>query len=621
MNPEVPPGSETAVPPAGRGWRVLHRFEDYMVVACLAAMVLLPLAESVLRKVFHTGISGSTTLVQHLVLFVGMLGGAVAARQGRLLALSTVTSFLHGRWRSVATVLSSGVAAAIAFYLCLASSQYVLSKRGSGEIFVYGFPIWIVLLVLPIGFGLVTWRLVWRTGGSWRPRLATGLLTVVLAALVAQTAIPASQLVVPALIALFIATVLGAPVFATLGGAALILFWGGGQPIAMVSIDHYRLTTDATLPTIPLFTLAGYFLAEGGASRRLVRVFQTLVGQLRGGPAIVTALVCALFTSFTGASGVTILALGGLLMPVLLAARYSEQNALGLLTGAGSLGLLFPPCLPLILYAVVATTIGTEITIGRMFLGGLLPGLLLVLLTAAWGILCGPALPASERQFHPGEAARALWEAKWELLLPVVALVALFGGFATAVEAAALTALYAFAVEAFVYRDLKLGRDVPRAMTECGLLVGGVLLILGVAMGFTDYLFNAEVPEKLVFWAKDHIHSRWVFLLALNGFLLIVGCLMDVFSAIVVVAPLVIPIGNEFGIDPVHLGIIFLANLELGFLTPPVGMNLFLASYRFHKPMPVVIRSVLPMLGVLLLGVLLITYLPPLTTWLPRLAR
>jgi C4-dicarboxylate transporter DctM subunit len=310
-----------------------------------------------------------------------------------------------------------------------------------------------------------------------------------------------------------------------------------------------------------------------------------------------------------------------LLMPVLLAARYSERDALGLVTSAGSLGLLFPPCLPLILYAVVATTIGTEITIGRMFLGGIVPGVLLVGLTAWWGVRTGSREAAASGHFDAGEAGRALWEAKWELLIPVVALVSLFSGLATPVESSAITALYAFIVETLVYRDLDLVKDVPRVMGECGLLVGGVLLILGVAMGFTDYLFTANVPEKLVLLAREFIASRWVFLLVLNLFLLVVGCLMDIFSAIVVVAPLIIPLGNEFGFDPVHLGIIFLANLELGFLTPPVGMNLFLSSYRFKKPMIEVTRSILPMLGILLIGVLLISYIPALTTTLPRLFK
>jgi tripartite ATP-independent transporter DctM subunit len=378
------------------------------------------------------------------------------------------------------------------------------------------------------------------------------------------------------------------------------------------------MTVNPSLPAIPLFTLAGYFLAEGGASSRLVRVFRALVGNVRGGPAILTALICAFFTSFTGASGVTILALGGLLMPVLLSARYSQRNAIGLLTGAGSLGLMFPPALPLILYAVVATTIGSNVTLKQMFLAGLVPGAVLVVLTSCWGVFQAPRASAERRPFDPRELGRAAWIAKWELLLPVVSLVALFGGFATPVEAAAVTALYAFLIETLVYRDLKIRSRVPAVMAECGLLVGGVLLILGVAMGFTNYLVDAQIPDRAVEWVQGSIESRWVFLLTLNAFLLIVGCLMDIFSAIVVVVPLIVPVATAFGIDPVHLGIIFLANMELGYLTPPVGMNLFLSAYRFNKTVPEVIRAVIPMFLVLLLGVLLITYVPALSTTLPR---
>jgi len=423
------------------------------------------------------------------------------------------------------------------------------------------------------------------------------------------------DLVLPALVTLAAATVLGAPIFTVLGGTALILFWGAGVPIASIPVETYRLVVSPTLPTIPLFTLAGYFLSEGGASKRLVRVFQALAGWMRGGPAIVTALVCAFFTSFTGASGVTILALGGLLMPVLLAARYSERTSLGLLTAAGSLGLLFPPSLPVILYGIVSHT-----PIDAMFLGSFVPGLIMLALVAWWGVRKGPRSGSSSHPFDAREAWRAVMAAKWELLLPVVVIVGLFGGFATLVEAAAFTAVYAFIVETFVYRDLRLVRDVPGVIAKCGTLVGGVLIILGVALGLTNYMVDAEIPARALSWVQSSIHSPLVFLFLLNVFLLVVGCLMDIFSAIIVVVPLITPMGAAFGIHPVHLGVIFLANLELGYLTPPVGMNLFLSSYRFGKPLPEVYRSVVPMLAVLLLGVLLITYVPWLTTLLPRLA-
>jgi C4-dicarboxylate transporter DctM subunit len=257
----------------------------------------------------------------------------------------------------------------------------------------------------------------------------------------------------------------------------------------------------------------------------------------------------------------------------------------------------------------------------QMFQGGLLPGLLMMAMAAWWGVACGPKQTTRGRAFEARRAWATVWEAKWELLIPVVALVTLFSGWATPVEAAAVTAAYAFVVEVFIYRDLKLVRDVPRVMTECGLLVGGVLLIIGIALGFTHFLIDAQVPDKGIQWVTGAVNSKWVFLLLVNLFLLVVGALMEIYAAIVVVVPLLVPIANAFGIDPIHLGVIFLANLELGFLMPPVGMNLLLASYRFNKPMSEVTRASLPMLLVLLIGVLLITYLPPLTTFLPRLFR
>jgi len=598
--------------------RASRALENAGVTAALMAMMLLPVVEAVLRTTTRVGITGATVIVQHLTLIVGMLGGAIAARDDRLLALSALTAVLHGRVKTVVTIFTRSFAAAVTAFLCVASLQFVQSEIPAARVIAYGIKTWYVQSLLPIGFGVIAVRLWLHAAPTWRGRaVALGLVAAFVAAAL-WLPLPAAEIKWPALGVLLLATVLGAPVFTALGGAALILFWAEDAPIAAVPLTHYSLVVNPSLPTIPLFTLAGYFLAEGGASRRLVRVFNALFGRIRGGPAIVTALVCAFFTSFTGGSGVTILALGGVLMPVLLGAKYRERDALGLLTGAGSLGILFPPCLPLILYAIIASQAKVSITIEQMFLGGLLPGCLMVALAIWWGVAVGPKSEATQDRLDLREARTAVWEAKWELLLPVVALVALFGGFATPVEAAAVTALYAFIVETFVYGDLKLFQDVPRAVTACGLLVGGVLLILGVALGFTQYLVDAQVPDHAVAWATAAIKSKWLFLLGLNVVLLFVGGLVEIYAAIVVVVPLLVPLGLAFGIDPIHLGIIFLANMELGFLAPPVGLNLLLSSYRFNKPMVEVMRAVLPMLGVQFIGVLLITYVPPLTTLLPH---
>jgi tripartite ATP-independent transporter DctM subunit len=362
-----------------------------------------------------------------------------------------------------------------------------------------------------------------------------------------------------------------------------------------------------------LFTLAGLVLAAGRSSERLLRVFRACFGWMPGGTAVVCAVLCSFFTVFTGGSGVTILALGGLLLPALLRDGYRERFSLGLLTASGSLGLLLPPALPLIVYAVVA-----QVPVEDLFLGGLLPGLLMTALIAAWGVREGLRNETPRLPFVASEAAQALWAAKWELLLPVVVLVALFSGWATTVESAAVAAFYAIVVQSLVHRDLG-PRALFHALTECNILKGSVLLILCVAVGLTGWLVNAQIPAQLLEWTRSHVESRAMFLIGLNLFLLVVGSIMDIFAATVVVVPLIVPIALSYGVDPIHLGIIFIANLELGYLMPPMGLNLLLSSQRFDRPLLEVARAALPMLAILAIGVLLVTYVPALTLWLPSL--
>lgn len=578
-------------------------------------MAALPLIEALLRSTAGVGVPGAGPLVQHLTLWVAFLGAALAAREGRLLTLATGELMPRDGWGRWARPFAAGVAVLVTLLLARAGLDLVLIERQAGGTFAAGIPTWIAQLVMPLALTVIALRLAWRAGDGWRERLGPWLLMPVALWLGHRPELLEGGPAWPWLLLVVAATVLGGPIFAALGGAAVFLFLADGVPIAAIPAETYRLTVSPTLPAIPLFTLAGFVLAEGGASGRLVAVFRALFGWIPGGSAIVAAVVCAFFTVFTGGSGVTILALGALLYGALEADGYPERFSLGLLTASGSLGLLFPPALPLILYGIVA-----QVPIRDLFLGGLLPGALLVALVAAWGAREGWRTGAGRHAFTARAAAEALWAAKWELALPLLVLVAIFGGFATLVEASALAAAYALVIQVLVYRDLRPVADLPRVFHRCTVLLGGVLIILGVAMGLTSYLVDAQVPARLVEWGQSTIESRLLFLLGLNAFLLVVGCLMDIFSATVVVVPLIVPLGVAFGIDPIHLGIIFIANLELGYLTPPVGLNLFLASYRFEKPLLEVWRSVVPPLLILAIGVLLITYLPGLTLALVRAA-
>ncbi len=573
--------------------------------------MVLPLAEMAWRGLFHAGIPGSGPIAQHLVLWVGFLGAAIAAREGRLLALATGAFVPEGRPRRIAEILAGAIGAMVSTLLFRASLAMLLIDKDAGEVLAVGIPRWIAELVLPLSFALIALRLVSRAAPGFKGRAFAALGIVAGLAIAQWPQFLEGGSPWPWVGLVIVGTALGGPLFALLGGIAVFLFLKEGVPIAAVPAETYRLSVSPTLAAVPLFTLAGFFLSEGRASQRLLRLFRALFGWAPGGTAIVAAVVCAFFTAFTGGSGVTILALGALLYQALKHEGYRDEFALGLLTACGSLGLLFPPSLPIILYGVVA-----QIPIEDLFVGGILPGVLLLALIAAYGLREGIVTKAARTPFRWGELWGALNEAKWELLLPVIVLVAIFGGFATIVESAALVALYSFVIQCFVTKDLSATRDTPRVLHRCAVLVGGVLVILGAAMGLSSYLVDAEVPAHLVAWTRIHVHSPLVFLFGLNIFLLIVGCLMDIFSAIVVVVPLIVPIGQAFGINPVHLGIIFIANLELGYLTPPVGLNLFLASYRFERPMLQVTRASLPMLAILGFGVLVITYVPWLTTFL-----
>ncbi len=595
-----------AVPRAAARLAALGRgAENGAAVLLLGLASALPLAELGGRELLGAGIPGSIPIVQHLTLLIAFVGAALAARSGRLLALSTA-QFLPQDRRRVAGLIRAFLAVAVTSALTAASFRLVATDVRFGAVVAWGLPVWLFTAAMPVAFGLITWRLVLASAQDLTGRsiAASGLLAAAALALWPQP--PGPALVAALAAALAVGTVLGMPIFTAIGGIALLLFWHDGSPLADVPGEAYRISTSPMLPAIPLFTLAGYVLAEGGSSHRLLRLFSALVGWLPGGLAIVVALVLAFFTPLTGASGITILAMGGLLLPMLREGRYSERDALGLVTVSGSIGVLLPPSLPVILYAYYA-----DVDLGRLFVAGIVPGLLLVAAVAGWGAWRGVAGRAARTPFSARELAAAAWHAKWELLLPGVILAGLFGGFATLVEAAALTVAYAVVLECVVLRELA-WRRVLRVAVESVTLIGGFMIIVGVALGLTSFLVVAQIPMHVLEAVREVIHTPWVFLLALNALLVVVGALMDIYSAIIVLVPLLAPLARAYGIDPVHLGVIFLANMELGYLMPPMGENLFLSAYRFDRSLGELYRCVLPYVAIIVGVVLIVTYVPAL---------
>ncbi len=618
------------------------RTEDAILAIALLLMALIPVVELVGRTWFSTGIPGATEYLQHLTLWIGFLGAMLATREKKHLRIAVAMSWLPPGVSRVVDCLGGFISAAVCTGLFGASLQLVVAEAPglppwtakiipdfverwldpfglfeSGSLTTVGgwIPIWVAEAVMPFGFAVMAIRFILHASKRGSVRAMVGLSLPAMILLPILFSDSASQLVLPGLILLIVAALLGTPLFILLGGAALLLFWGDGVTVAAIPAETYRIVASPIFPTIPLLTLAGFILSEGHTSERLVRVFRALFGWIPGGLAVAATLLCAFFTTFTGASGVTILALGGLLLPVLLKSGFRENFSVGLLTSTGSLGLLLPPSLVVILYGVIA-----RVPIIDMFKAGLVPGILLIAPICLVCIWQGFKTGAGRAPFRLREAAAAIWIAKWEVIMPILVLVLIFGGFCTLVEASAVLVVYALIVEAFIYRDLGL-QVLVTMLVKCAALVGGVLIILGVAMGLTSYLVDAQVPMHAATWAAKHVHTRWLFLLTLNGGLIIVGCLMDIYSALVVVVPLILPVAESFGVHPAHLGIIFLANLQLGYLTPPVGMNLFFASFRFERPLTGVSRDALPFLLIMAVVVLLITYVPWLTVGVLELLK
>jgi len=605
----------------------------------------------VLHKLVPTDLSWVSLYVQNGTVWIGFLGALLAVAGGKHLGLSTTGFLARGPVRSAAEGFCSTVFVLVALVLTYASARMVAVERVSGDndLLPGGVHKWYVQLIIPVVFALMAPRSAWR---ALDPNAASGhgspaaneqlpelsprrrkirwilcgvifalavLMFVIgfaydgspkLKALVALTERMVGVIKWLGLLSMGIGFLLGLPVFVVMAGLAMTLFFAAGTPVASLPNETLRLVANPQLPAIPLLTIAGYILASGKSSLRLVRAYKSVLGWIPGGMAVMVVIVCAVFTTFTGASGVTILALGGLVYPMLVRDGYPKGFSLGMVTAAGSLGLLFPPSLPVILYSVAASSPGSvaPVAVDQLFIAGFVPGLSLVLLVSLYGMYQGYKAKAPRQRLQWKEAREAVWAAKWDIVVPVVVMGSFLSGVATIVESAAIGAAYALIVELTVFRNVHPFRDLPAALLNAASLVGAVVVLLGVALGLTNYLVEAEVPTKLVEWVQAHIHSRWVFLLVLNVGLLVLGSVLEIYSAIVVLVPLVAPLGVAFDVNPVHLGVIFLANLELGFLCPPMGLNLFLSATRFQKPLPYLYRQALPFLLIMTIGVLFITY-------------
>jgi tripartite ATP-independent transporter DctM subunit len=601
----------------------LHRlgnFDEWLASGALALMLAIPLLEIVLRPLFGQGVDNAPQLVQHLGLVLAMFGALLAERSGHLTSLGSALASSRRPWLKVAARRFSGAGSALLCgMLAQASWTFVASEMAAPRDLAYGIPGWAIEVAMPAGFALLGIKLAARLSDTLALRIGLAVLLPLGGFLFAQHFDGSTLPFWPFAFWLAALLVCGAPIFAVLGGLALALFWQEGQPLASVPLSHYQITVNPSLPALPLFTLAGLIFARTGAAARLGRLFTALFGSGVSGTAIAAAVLCSFFTAFTGGSGVTILALGGLLLPLLSKAGFPERRGISLVTSASALGVLLAPSVPLIMYAIIA-----RVPINTMFLAGLLPALVMV----AFLLLVGGYLRRGEggvRDVHDVQSPAdvpsirvALAESKWELLAPLVAIGSLASGLATPTESAALTAAYALFTQTVAHREL----DWPRirlALRSCSEVIGGIMVILGMALGLTNFLIDAGIPDAAIDWVQSVLPNKLAFLIALNLFLLLAGALMEIYAAIVVLVPLLLPVALSYGIDPVHFGVIFLANIEMGFLCPPAGMNIYFASAMFGKSIRYVAVSVLPAVLAMFLGALTISALPVLATWLPGL--
>jgi tripartite ATP-independent transporter DctM subunit len=582
-------------------------------------MTLIPLVEIVLRPLLGRGVENASVIVQHLGLILAMMGAVAAERHGHLSSLGNgLSSWGSPQAQRWFTRFGNASASLICGLLVLASWRFVATEMGLPQTLAYGIPNWWVQAFMPAGFALLGIKLGARCVPVGWLKLLCGLGLTSVGFWLAHWLDGAAGMLWPGLVWLLAVLLSGAPIFAVLGGLALLLFWNEGQPLASVALSHYQITVNPSLPALPLFTLAGLVFARTGAAQRLGAVFTAVFGSGMTGTVLAAATLCSFFTAFTGGSGVTILALGGLLLPLLRQSGLSERRGISLVTSASALGVLLAPSVPLIMYAVIA-----RVPINTMFVAGLLPALVMVFFLVILGGYLKPeeqvSLPPAAGRLAASDDAPHLWPtvwaAKWEILAPAIAVGSLVSGLTTPTESAALTAAYAITTQAFGHRELSWS-VLGKSLTDCVQIIGAVMLILGMALGLTNYLVDSGLPNDAVDWVQGVIPNKFVFLLVLNAFLLAAGSLMEIYAALVFLVPLLLPLALSYGIDPVHFGIIFLANMEMGFLAPPAGMNLYFASAMFDKPIRYVALSVLPAVLAIFLGSLVISLFPVLSTGL-----
>ena len=609
---------------------ILATAEKSICIIALVSLVLIAAAESAAR-LFGASVPAANNLLVHILLLLGLFSGMFTAKTGEHLSIVLIQFIKNEKARRIIAVVTGCIAVFICTIVCWSSASFV--KIAIKPALIGFIPNMVFAVVMPLAYGVMALRFALRITGRGR---IFSLAALVLGSAAAFPVIikiiwgidapdSAYDLVylfgdtlfnirLPLIILLIAAALMGAPLFTVIAGIALVIIQSAGGEAEAVNNSIFSALTDSNIIAIPLFTLTGFILSESRAGERLVHSFRSFFCWIPGGMIIATVIICAFFTSFTGASGVTILALGGILFTVLSEkSAYPEHFSIGLLTSAGCIGLLFPPSLPIILAGATSRT-----NIIHMFLGALIPGIILVIAMIVLGIAVSAKVKIPVETFRLGKAASSLKESALEIILPFFLIIGYFSGVFSLVEIGAISAIYVFIAEVLIHKDIAL-RDLPKVFYKALPIIGGILSIIAMAKSLSYAIVDTQAPDNFAHWMQGAVESKILFLLLLNLALLAVGCLMDIFSAILVVLPLIAPLGAAYGIDPVHLGIIFIINLEVGFLTPPVGINLFLASYRFGKPFTRVCRYVLPFLIIQLVVVLLVTYIPILSTFLPRL--